>query len=332
MRRNPRCIEHSGPGVTNTSSETRRFAAIDIGTNTILLLVAEMDRGGAFRVLEDRAEITRLGKGVDRSRLIGVEGEKRSLDTLRSYLELCESLEVADIAAVGTSVLRDARNAGDFQERVQRELGLNLRVLSGEEEASYSYLAVQKGLRLEGRELLVVDVGGGSTELIWGRDGGLYRWASLDLGSVRLTERYLQSDPVLEEECARLIVMVDRELQTLLADWGEGAHFQVMVGIAGTFTTLGAIEKGLTRYSHSQVHGSFLSRVEIRRQMALFKTKTVAERKRIPGLEPQRADVILAGTLLIDRMIELFRIERVLISDQGVRFGLLYERLGKQRR
>ena len=308
---------------------TRRFAAIDIGTNTILLLVAELDRGGAFQVLEDRAEITRLGQGVDHSRLISARGARRSLDTLRSYLEVCESLGVAEIAAVGTSVLRDARNAGDFQERVKQELDLDLRVLSGEEEAFYSYLAVQKGLGLEGKELLAVDVAGGSTELIWGKDGGLYRWASLDLGSVRLTERYLQSDPVREEECAGLIVMVDPELRRLLADWGKGVHFQAMVGIAGTFTTLAAIEKGLTRYSHSQVHGSFLSRVEIKRQVALFKIKTVTERKQIPGLEPQRADVILAGTLLIDRIMELFGIEKVLISDQGVRFGLLHERLGK---
>ncbi len=310
---------------------TRRFAAIDVGTNTILLLVAELDADGTFRVLEDRAEITRLGKGVDRTRLIGAQGEKRSIEVLRSYIEACERLGVAEIAAVGTSVLRDARNGAEFQKRVKQELGVDLRVLSGEEEALYSYRAVQKGLALEGRELLVVDVGGGSTELIWGRDGRLHRWASLDLGSVRLTERYLPSDPVLEAECAQLATAVDQELQRSLGDWRNGGRFQAMVGIAGTFTTLAAIEKGLTQYSHSQVHGSFLTRAEIDRQLTLFKTKTVAARREIPGLEPERADVILAGALLIDRVLEFFRIEEVVVSDQGVRFGLLYEKLSNQR-
>ncbi len=310
-------------------AETRRFAAIDVGTNTILLLVAELGRGGAFQVLEDRAEIARLGEGVDRTRRIGAEGAKRSLKVLRDYLEICESLGVAELAAVGTSALRDACNAAEFQDRLKRDLDLDLRVLSGEEEASYSYLAVQKGLVLEGKELLVVDVGGGSTELIWGREGRFYRWASLDLGSVRLTERYLPSDPVLEEECSRLVMVIDRELKPLLADWGTQNCFQRMVGIAGTFTTLAAIAKGLRRYSHSEVHGSLLSRAEVQRQIRLFKSKTVAERKRIPGLEPKRADVILAGALLIHRIMALFRGEEVLVSDQGVRYGLLYEKLGR---
>ncbi len=317
--------------MTQQKGAPRRFAAIDIGTNTILLLIAELDGNGAFQVLEDRAEIARLGKGVDHTRLIAAKEEKRSVEVLKGYLKLCERLGVTEIAAVGTSVLRDARNAREFQDRLKQELGLDLRVLSGEEEASYSYLAVQKGLALEGKELLVVDVGGGSTELIWGGDSGLRRWASLDLGSVRLAERYLLSDPVREEECTRLVQKVSRELQGLFADWGKEDGFQVMVGIAGTFTTLAAIEKGLRQYSHSQVHGSFLSRVEIQRQIGLFKNKTLAERKQIPGLEPERADVILAGALLIDKIMGLFRVEKVLISDQGVRFGLLYEKLGKSR-
>lgn len=227
--------------------------------------------------------------------------------------------------------LRDARNAGDFKTRLARELGLALRVLSGEEEAMYAYLAVQKGLFLEGKkDVLVVDVGGGSTELIWGKREELHRWASLDFGSVRFTERYLPSDPVREEECSRLTLTIDQELRRLLADWvaDRGFHvFRTMVGIAGTFTTLAAVEKGLSRYSHSDVHGSHLSRTEVERQIRLFKGKTIAERREIPGLEPQRADVILAGALLIQRIMAFFSIEEVTVSDQGIRYGLLHERL-----
>jgi len=308
-------------------ADTKRFAAIDIGTNTILLLIAELESDGSFQVLDDRAEITRLGAGVDRARQIGPEGERRSLEVLKSYLETCRSLGVDEIAAVGTSALRDARNTGVFKTRLKRELGLDLRVLSGEEEASYSYLAVQSGLALGEEEVLVVDVGGGSTELIWGQGGALHRSISLDLGSVRLTERFLLSDPVREEECARLTTAIDRELQPLLVDWGVGGGFHAIVGIAGTFTTLAAIAKGLRRYSHSEVHGSCLSRAEVARQVRLFKGKTIAERKEIPGLEAKRADVILAGALLIERVMALFRVDQVTVSDQGIRYGLLHERL-----
>ncbi len=308
-------------------ADTKRFAAIDIGTNTILLLIAELESDGSFQVLDDRAEITRLGAGVDRARQIGPEGERRSLEVLKSYLETCRSLGVDEIAAVGTSALRDARNRGDFKTRLKRELDLDLRVLSGEEEAAYSYQAVQKGLALGEEEVLVVDVGGGSTELIWGKGGALHRSISLDLGAVRLTERFLLSDPVREEECARLTTAIDRELQPLLVDWGVGGGFHAIVGIAGTFTTLAAIAKGLRRYSHSEVHGSCLSRAEVARQVQLFKGKTIAERKEIPGLEAKRADVILAGALLIERVMALFRVDQVTVSDQGIRYGLLHERL-----
>ena len=311
---------------------TKRFAAIDIGTNTILLLIAELESDGSFQVLEDRAEITRLGAGVDRARQIGPEGERRSLEVLKSYLETCRSLGVDEIAAVGTSALRDARNAGVFKSRLKRKLGLDLRVLSGEEEAAYSYQAVQKGLALGEKEVLVVDVGGGSTELIWGKGGALHRSISLDLGAVRLTERFLLSDPVREEECVRLTTAIDRELQPLLVDWGVGGGFHAIVGIAGTFTTLAAIAKGLRRYSHSEIHGSCLSRAEVARQVQLFKGKTIAERKEIPGLEAKRADVILAGALLIERVMALFRVDQVTVSDQGIRYGLLHERIALGRR
>lgn len=278
-------------------------------------------------MLDDRAEITRLGEGVDRTRRIGSEGEERSVQALKSYLARCRALGVNEIVATGTSALRDAQNAGNFTLRLQQELGLDLRVLSGEEEAAYSYVAVQKGLALGEKEVLVVDVGGGSTELIWGKAGALHRSISLELGSVRLTERFLTSDPVRDKEYAELTRVVDVELEPLRRGWQGEGRFHAMVGIAGTFTTLAAIEKGLVRYSHSEVHGSRLSRAEVQRQIELFRKRSVAERRRIPGLEPKRADVILAGAALIDRIMAFFHIDEVTVSDQGIRYGLLHERL-----
>ncbi|MBI1994906.1 MAG: Ppx/GppA family phosphatase [Deltaproteobacteria bacterium] len=307
----------------------RRCAFIDIGTNAILCLIVELRETGRFRVLEDLAEIPRLGEGVDRTKRVGAAGERRSVKVLESYLSQCRNLGVEEIIAVGTSALRDAQNSGEVLARLQARLGFEIRVLSGEEEAAYSFLSVQRGLSLAGRELLVIDVGGGSTEFIRGNDSGMAEALSVDLGAVRLTERLLRSDPVKPEEYEGMVALIVRGLAPLRDRWRNSGSSLTLVGIAGTFTTLAAVEKKLTRYSHSEVHGSRLTLAEVRRQARLFLDKTIAERKKIPGLEPKRADVILAGACLIERIMTLFHAREVIVSDQGVRYGLLYEQLDR---
>jgi exopolyphosphatase/guanosine-5'-triphosphate,3'-diphosphate pyrophosphatase len=307
-----------------------RCAFIDIGTNTILCLIAELRDSGRFRVLEDLAEITRLGHGVDRTGLISHEGEQRSSAVLRGYLDACKTLGVGEMIAVGTSALRDAGNSVEVRRRWRVQLGLDVRVIGGDDEAAYSFLAAQRGLPLSGEELLVIDVGGGSTEFIRGNDSGVTDAVSLNLGSVRMTERFLRSDPVSAEEFAHMTSAIDSELTILGKRLGHLVGASTWVGIAGTFTTLAAVEKKLIRYSHAMVHGSDLTHVEVQRQVRLYRSKTIAERKTIPGLEPKRADVILAGACLIDRMMTLFGARRVIVSDQGVRYGLLYERLDRR--
>lgn len=303
-----------------------RFAFIDIGTNTILCLIAELKKDGTFEVLDDLAEITRLGQGVDQTSRISSEGEQRSGEALQRYLERRKHLGVEEIVAVGTSALRDAENRGEVRARFREKLGLEVRILSGEEEAAYSYLAVQKGLSLAG-ELLVIDVGGGSTEFIRGNEKGVADAVSVDVGSVRLTERFLHSDPVRAQECEQMVTIIDQRLAPLRERWLKEAPALTFVGIAGTFTTLAAVEKGLTRYSHGEVHGSCLTLNEVERQVRLFQQLTIADRRKIPGLEPKRADVILAGATLIERIMKLFQAGQVVVSDQGVRYGLLHERL-----
>jgi exopolyphosphatase / guanosine-5'-triphosphate,3'-diphosphate pyrophosphatase len=307
-----------------------RCAFIDIGTNTILCLIAELRDGGRFRVLDDLAEITRLGQRVDQTGMISHEGEQRSSAVLRGYLDACKTLGVGEVIAVGTSALRDARNSLAVRQRWRLELGLDVRVIAGDDEAAYSFLAAQRGLPVSGQELLVIDIGGGSTEFIRGNDSGVSDALSLNLGSVRLTERFLRSDPVRAEEFADLTSAIDSELAALAKHGRHLAGASTWVGTAGTFTTMAAVEKQLTRYSHSMVHGSHLNHVEVQRQVRLYQSKTLAERRTIPGLEPKRADVILAGACLIDRMMTLFDAGRLIVSDQGVRYGLLYERLDRR--
>jgi len=303
----------------------QRFAFIDIGTNTILCLIAEIKNDGSFDVFDDLAEITRLGQGVHQTGRISPEGEERSLKVLQRYLERCKRLNVEKIIAVGTSALRDARNSAEVRARFEVQLGLDVRVISGDEEAEYAFLAVEQGLPLNRRELLVVDVGGGSTEFVRGNAAGVVEAISIGVGSVRLTEQFLRSDPVQTEECEKMVIAIEKELTRLPNQWLKDDSILTLVGIAGTFTTLSAVEKKLVCYTHGEVHGSRLTLSEVRRQVALFQGKTIMERKAIPGLEPKRADVILAGACLIERIMTLFHSERVIVSDHGVRYGLLHE-------
>src|SRR5918992_2814794 len=303
----------------------RRSAFFDIGTNTILCLIADTRDTGRFGVWDDLAEITRLGEGVDRTGLISPDAERRSFEVLERYRDHCDNLGVQEIVAVGTSAFREAKNSSAVRARIHDKLGIDVRAISGDEEAAYSFLATQRGLSLVGNELLVVDIGGGSTELVHGNQSGVLQGVSLDLGSVWLTERFLHSDPVCKAEVDLMGEAIERQLSSLAAHGMRVNSLVTLVGIAGTFTTLAAIEKKLERYSHSQIHGEILTVDAVRRQCQLLQEKTIAERKRIVGLEPKRADVIFAGAYLLERIMALWQIDKVIVSNQGVRYGLLYE-------
>jgi exopolyphosphatase/guanosine-5'-triphosphate,3'-diphosphate pyrophosphatase len=309
----------------------RRAAFLDIGTNTILCLIAELHDGGAFTVLEDLAEIARLGQGVDNTREINAAGEARSTAVLRAYLSRCAELGVREITAVGTSALRDARNSAAVLERWRQQLGLDVRVISGDEEAACSFLAARQGLALGDAELLVIDIGGGSTEFIRGSAAGMIEAVSLDAGSVRLTERFVRSDPPSLDECISMSAEIDRLLAPLVNRWRAVLPRLTLVGIAATFTTLVAVKKNLARYVSAEVHGSRIVPAEVRRQIDLYRSRTNAERQTIPGLHPQRADVIFAGALLVERIMTGFAARHVIVSDQGVRYGLLHRRLAELR-
>lgn len=303
----------------------RRSAFFDIGTNTILCLIAEIRDTGRFRVLEDLAEIVGLGQGVDQTRLISAEAARRASNVLQRFVRRCRSLGVEEMTAVGTSALRDAKNSERVRSEFRDEIGLDVRVLSGAEEAAYSFLAVERGLPLANRELLVIDIGGGSTEFIRGNDSGVLRAISIDMGSMRLTERFLHSDPVASAEAETMITAIDRELAALPRRGIDATSAVALVGIAATFTTLAAMEKRLATYSHPEIHGSRITARQVRAQVSSLQIKTIAQRKKIIGLDPKRAEVIFAGACLIDRIMKFYGKNEVVVSDQGVRYGLLHE-------
>jgi exopolyphosphatase/guanosine-5'-triphosphate,3'-diphosphate pyrophosphatase len=299
-----------------------RLASIDIGTNTILLLIAEVEEG-ALKPLLEKETIVRLGEGVQKNGILLEEAMERGSQTLDQYLKECQKMGVQRIFAAGTSALREARNSDHFLERVEEKLNLSIEIISGEEEAQLSFLAVTRDLKEPRKPILVIDVGGGSTEFILGRGDRITQWVSLPLGSVRFTEQFLLSDPVHEEEWENM----ERQIQKLLLRIPHPKEPFLMVAVGGTATTLASVEQGLAEFILEKIHHFGLGRKALKSQLDLYRSKTIEERRKIPGLFPARADVILAGGAILYWAMEKLECPSVLISCHGVRYGLLYKKL-----
>jgi exopolyphosphatase/guanosine-5'-triphosphate,3'-diphosphate pyrophosphatase len=300
-------------------SGPRRLATLDIGTNTVLLLVADATPGGLLPVLE-RATITRLGQGVDRTRELAPEATARTLACLRDYAADLSRLGVTDVAAVGTSALRDARGGAELVAEAKAILGVAPLVIAGEREAELTFRGALSGLDVSG-PVTVFDVGGGSTELVTGdAERTITSAVSVDIGSVRLFERHVTTDPPSSAELERVRVAVDRALAGVAT-----SRRGTLVGVAGTVTTLAAIALELETYDPARVHGQTLDIASVRSLVAGLASMPLDARKKLRGLEPARADVIVVGSVIVERVMALTRSDTLVVSDRGVRWGLLEE-------
>ena len=306
----------------SSPTSPERVASIDIGTNTILLLIAEVE-GEKIKPLFEMETVARLGEGVHESGTLTKEAMNRGVETLSQYLRQCQAMKVQKIFAAGTSALREAKNSAEFLGWVRRKLNLSVEVISGEEEARLSFLAVAKDLGEGDEPIFVVDVGGGSTEFILGSGNQISQWTSLPLGSVRFTEQFLHSDPLREEEWNTM----EKRIRELLVNIPRPRELSSMVAVGGTATTLASVEQGLEEFIPEKIHHFVLKKEALRNQLLLYRSKTVEKRKKIPGLPPARADVILAGGAILYLSMEELDCPSVLISCRGVRYGLLYTRL-----
>ena len=301
-----------------------RLAAFDVGTNTVLMLVAEPQADGSVRRVLDLQRITRLGQGVDSNHRLDPQAALRTLDTIAEFTEQARAVGAEKILAVGTATLRDASDGESFIHRLRERTGIELEIVSGEAEAWLSYLAVTHGLKLDtSKRILIVDIGGGSTEFIRAEPGAKLQMVSLQIGSVRLTERVIHHDPPTAREAADLRIAIDEALQTL----GWELKPDVMVGIAGTVTTACTVALELETYDPDRVHGYRLSRKEVERVLGLFGSLPLEERRKLKGLEPARADVIFAGTAILERVMSECEADYIMVSDQGVRWGLIWREL-----
>lgn len=287
-------------------------------------MIAARGAAGPEPLLE-RATITRLGEGVDQTRRLAPAAVQRNLACLRAYADDLRAHGSPPLDVVGTSALRDAEGARDFLDEAERILGVRPRVIAGDEEAALTFRGALSGLSLSG-ELLVFDVGGGSTELIRGSAQALaapQARLSLDIGSVRLFERHVRTDPPSAAELAAVEADIARELGAAASLLERSSSAITLVGVAGTVTTLKALELQLAVYEPARVHGGVLTLDGVEKLCAKLASLPLAQRKELPGLEPKRADVIVAGALIVRDLLRRTGAASAVVSDRGVRFGLL---------
>jgi exopolyphosphatase / guanosine-5'-triphosphate,3'-diphosphate pyrophosphatase len=307
-----------------------RVAAIDIGTNTVLLLVAERGDGGELVAVEELATITRLGEGVDKTRTLAPAAIARTNAALDRYADVIQRLGVTRIDVVGTSAMRDAAGGEAVRDHVMARLGVQARTISGDEEARLTFRGALSGIDQRTQRdplttaapvrVRVFDIGGGSTEVVHGElDSDALAFArSYDVGSVRLTERHVKHDPPTEAE----LVEVRAAARTAFASLPPFASSVPPVGIAGTMTTLAAIALKLETYDGARVHGLTLPRAELQRVVVELARLPLDKRSAVAGLDPKRADVIVAGGQIALAYLDLVGAAEVTISDRGVRWGL----------
>ena len=302
-----------------------KFAAFDVGSNTVLMLVVE-PVNGRLNPIAEFARITRLGRGVDASGKLDPDSAKRTLDAIVEMAGKARGLGADHIVGVATAALRDASDGAAFIAQVKQLAGFDLEVITGETEAQLCYLAVKQGLSIDpAAKLLIVDIGGGSTELIRAEPGQPIEAISLQMGSVRLTERHVKHDPPTSVDAAELRLAADEKLKAL--HWTYQPD--TLVGIAGTVTTIAAVALGLKQYDSKLVHGHRLTHDEVVRTLLKFGSMALADRKKLPGLDEGRADVIFAGAAIVERVMAHFHLNEVIVSEQGVRWGLAWRELDR---
>ena len=310
-----------------TAGARERIAAIDVGSNSVRLLVAEYDPASGLAVIDELKDHPRLAAGLARTGCLDEAAIGRAIQALARMREVCQRRGVRRISAVATAAVREAENGPRFVRRVRQELDIPLRIIDAETEAALSYRSVAHHFHLAGERALVADIGGGSLELIGAVDGLVELTVSLPLGAVRLTELHLPGDRAAHKEIAGLRAQVRKQLKRgLSARLWSGA---TIIGSGGTFTTLGRlvqVRRGLS--AGDAVHGVSVTAAETEQLLEWLASRTPEQRRQLPGLNPERADIILAGLAVTAELLDWVRARAVTVSAFGLREGLLLEMAG----
>jgi exopolyphosphatase/guanosine-5'-triphosphate,3'-diphosphate pyrophosphatase len=300
------------------------YAVIDVGTNSVKFHVVERRPDGSWVTLVDRAEVTRLGEGIAETGDMAPAAIDRTVRAIAAMATEAQSYRTTSLVAVGTMGMRNAGNSDDLIGRVRKDSGVTIEVIPGEEEARLAYLAAVAGLGAADGRRVVFDTGGGSTQFTIGDGHTVHEQFSVNVGAVRLTDEFGLGGPVTREQ-------LDEALATIAGEFGrlDGVPSpDALIGMGGAITNMTAVMLGLSPYDPEVVQGAVLGRAAIDRQIELYRAHDAEQRREIVGLQPQRADVILAGACVVRTVLDKLGMDALTVSDRGLRHGVLIERFG----
>lgn len=300
---------------------SKRLAAIDIGTNSIRSIVVEADLNGGFRVLDDEKVAVRLGEGLHKTGRISADAAQRAIEALSRQKKIIDAYEVRSIEAVATSAVRKARNGAEFIAAIKTQIGLSVTTISGEVEAELTALSAFNNFDLEGTRHLLVDIGGGSLELVTTVGRHVEETFSLDLGAVYLSDSFLSHDPISDDDLSRLRRQIRKVLRETFGP--ERAAVSAVIGSGGTISAMAAMISAARKEAYGSVHGCEILRSDVVHTLAMLLRKNLKERRNIPGLNPERADIIVAGITVIDELLEFFQVNLLKVNERGIREGLI---------
>jgi exopolyphosphatase/guanosine-5'-triphosphate,3'-diphosphate pyrophosphatase len=301
------------------------MAGIDIGTNTLRLLVARLDGPDKLIELDSDYHITRLGEGLRREGRLLPSAMARTVAVLSQFRKKLSSYELNDLVVVGTSAVREAKNREEFLDRVKKETGFEVEWISGTEEARRTFLGVLLGIGVSRHRMVVMDIGGGSTEFVLAEHGRPTQILTTDLGVVTLTEKYLTTDPIATTDFKALRAAIEIRLKPVCEGLMAEKPFS-LIGTAGTITTLAAIDQRLEHYDPDKINRYRLKKSSVAGMLKDFLSKTIKERCSMPSLEKDRADIIVAGTAILMMTMDRLECSEILVSDYGLREGILLNR------
>jgi exopolyphosphatase/guanosine-5'-triphosphate,3'-diphosphate pyrophosphatase len=304
--------------------EPPRYAVIDMGTNSVKFHVGERGSDGSWRTVVDRSEMTRLGENLHETGEISDAAIARTADAIAGMGDEARRLGARAIAAVGTAGMRIARNSDDVIRSIQEPTGITIEVIPGDEEGRLAYLAVQTGLGQQHGRLVVFDTGGGSSQFTFGEGSKVLQRFSVDVGAVRYTERFGLDHDVAPDVLREALAAISEDLFLL----DDHPAPDVLVGMGGAVTNMTAVMLELAAYDAGRVQGATLDRAEVDRQIELYRSRDADARRAIVGLQPKRAEVILAGACVVRTVMEKLGMTSLIVSDRGVRHGLLVDRFG----
>jgi len=299
----------------------KTIAAIDFGTNTLNTIVANqtVDK---IEIIEENYQIINFGEGIVELKSISNKAIERCIKGFEIVADILKKNKVSIFKCTATSALRDAKNGNEIIDLIFKKFQIKINIISGIKEARLITKATLNEFNLSSKLTLIFDIGGGSTELIFLENNNIINIESLNIGSARCTDAYLKTDPVMNYELEKLENHIDNQLNLI-----PSFKVNLAIGIAGTVTTLSAVKLGLETYNSDLIHKSKLSLKEIKDTKNLFHKNQISDRKKIKGLAPKRAEVILAGNIICEKIMKKFAINEMLVSDRGLRWGLLYEML-----